>query len=300
MIDFNVPRLKDCILIDTKNWLQNTNSLIEIRRMSGRDIPTYIAEIKEIEADRGVFKNVLKKGDKVLLTRTASELAQYRSFEVEVGDKRYFNPPITQALGVFKGGDMSLSSLQMLFDKILIKKIENTEVSGLTVSESNTMMGEIIKTGWCRFDKDWNFSPLKTAVGDKVLIRDNVTTEVFLDGETYYATEESMVVGIFKGDSYSLDTLQVINEGIIALPYIPKRAFNSILYTPSLNYEEEDVTDFYNRDLFKVLAVDSSLTKVKKDDIILVDRNLTNYVYLNNEKYFMLSGMLYVEAKIEE
>lgn len=300
MIDFKVPRLKDCILIDTKEWVQNANSIIESRKMSGRTIPTYISKVQELDAERGVFKNVLNKGDTVLLTRVASEIAQYRTFAIEGNDKRYFSVPITQAIGVFKDKEMSLQSFQMLFDKILIKRIKEEELDGIAISESNTMVGEVVKTGWCRFDKNWNTLPMKTKVGDKVLIRDNVTTEVVLSGETYYATEEAMVVGIFKGGDLNLNSLWVINDNVIFLPYIMEHLYGSVLITPLLNYEDEDTTDIYNRNLFKVVASDSALTKVKKDDIILVDRNVTNYVYLNSKKYFILSGIDCIEAKIEE
>ena len=65
-----------------------------------------------------------------------------------------------------------------------------------------------------------------------------------------------------------------------------------------MNYENEDITDIYNRDLFKILASDKSLTKLQKDDIIIVDRSVTNYVYIGTDKYFMLSGMDYIEAKV--
>ena len=299
MIDFKVPRLKDSILIDTKEWLHD-NSLLEVRKISGKPIPTYLTEIKEIDAEKGVFKNVLNKGDKVLLTRVASEVAQYRTFEVEVGDKRYYTAPIMQVIGVFKDREITFSSLQMLFDKILIKKVENNKVGDIVITSSNTMMGEVVKVGWCKFDQDWNTYPLKVKIGDKVLIRDNVTTEITLNNETYYATEESMVVGIFKGDEINLNSLNIINENILLSPYIPTKAFGSNLLTPLLNYEDEDVTDFYNRNLFKVERSDSTLTKIKKDDIILINRSITNYAYLNNEKYFILSGLADVEARIEE
>ena len=39
-------------------------------------------------------------------------------------------------------------------------------------------------------------------------------------------------------------------------------------------------------------------SKLKKDDIILTDRSVTTYVYIGIDKYFMLSGMNYLEAKV--
>ena len=130
------------------------------------------------------------------------------------------------------------------------------------------------------------------------MIRDNVTTEITLNGETYYATEESMVVGVFEGNDYSLNSLRLLNDSIIFDSYVAENVLGSSLLTPSMNYENEDITDIYNRDLFKVLASDKSLTKLQRDDIIIVDRSVTNYVYIGTDKYFMLSGMDYIEAKV--
>ena len=299
MISFKVPRIKDCIVIDTKNWLNNSSQILTIHRMSGRDIPTYLATVIEENVEKECLKGYVSKGDTVLLTRVASEVSQYRAFEVEPDDKRYYDVPVMQVLGVFKDNKISYDSLNMLFDKILIKKVDTSRVGYLDVPNTNTMIGEVVKTGTCRFDKDWNKLDLQVKVGDKVLIRDNVTTEISFGSETYYATEESMVVGIFNSvNNYTLDNLRLINNSIILDSYIAEKAMSSDLYTPLLNFEDEDVTDIYNRDLFKILAIDNSLTKLKKDDIILSDRSVTNYVYIDADKYFILSGMDYLEAKI--
>ena len=299
MIDFKVPRAKDCIIIDTKNWLQNSSQILTVHKMSGRDIPTFISKVIDVSAEKDVLRNYINKNDTVLLTRVASEVAQGRAFETEVGDKRFYNVPIMQVLGVFKEGVISYDTLNMLFDKILIKKIDTTRVGFLDIPNSNTMIGEVVKTGTCKFDKDWNKQELTVKAGDLVLIRDKVTTEIMLGNEIYYATEESMVVGLFNDNKdFSLQNLKLINESIILEQYIPDTTFNTKFLTPSLNFEDEDITDLYNRDLFKVTAVDGSLTKLKKDDIILTDRSVTTYVYIGIDKYFMLSGMNYLEAKV--
>ena len=298
MIDFKVPKIKDCIVIDTKNWLQNSSQILTIHRMSGRDIPTYIAKVLDVYAEKDALKGSVEKDDTVLITRIASEVAQSRAFEVEVGDKRYYNVPIMQVLGIFANGIISYDNLTMLFDKILIKKIDTSRIGLLDIPNSNTMIGEVVKIGTCKFDKNWNKKELQVKVGDLVLIRDNATTEVFLENETYYATEENMVVGLFKSNNFTLDNLELINESIILEPYIPSTALNTSLLTPLLNFEDEDITDIYNRDLFKVISVDKSLTKLKKNDIILTDRSVTTYVYIGIDKYFVLFGMEYLEAKI--
>lgn len=299
MIDFKVPRAEDCVLIDTKRWIQNNLGGLTVHKMSGRGIPTYTAKVISVYPKKEIFKEVIKNEDTVLLTRVASEIAGYKSFEVEVGDKRYFNIPIMQVIGVFSNDKISLDSLTLLFDKILIKKIDTREVSGIILPDSNTMIGEVVKTGTCSFDKEWNKKELAVKKGDIVLVRDNVSTEVTLNDEVYFATEESMVMGIFRAKPYTLENLEVIGENIIMESFISPNAFNTDLLTPSLNFEEEDITDFYNRDLFKVLKVNENLTQVKKDDILLLDRNITNYVYVGLDKYFTVSGLVDVSAKVK-
>ena len=301
MIDFKVPRAKDCVLIDTKKWVQTKPSGLTIHRMSGRDIPTYIAKAESIYINKEVFQGEIREGETLLISRVASETAQYRIFGIDPEDKRYCNIPIMQVLGVFKDDKFSFDSLSLLFDKVLIRKVDDEKDNLLKLPDNNTLVGEVLKIGTCRFDKGWNKKDLTVKVGDKVLIRDNVSTEITLDGNTYFITEESMVVGIFERDVYNLENLKLINESILLASYIPEKTLNSnLLVTPVMNYEDADVTEIYNRDLLKIVAVDKSLTKLKKGDIILTDRNVTNYVYLGVSKYFILSGMTYIEAKIEE
>jgi co-chaperonin GroES (HSP10) len=298
MIDFKVPRAKDCIIIDTKKWLQNNSQNLTIHRMSGRDIPTFIAQVVEENVEKECLKGAVNKGDTVLLSRVVSEVAQCRPFEIDSGDKRFYNVPIMQVLGVFEEGRISLNTFTLLFDKILLKKVDSSRVGGLEIPNSNSMIGEVIKVGSCSFDKDWNCQELKVKVGDKVLVRDNATTQVYFENDLYYVTEESMVVGIFNTEVFELDNLQVINNSILTEPYIPKKVLSSDLLTPLLNFENEDVTDIYNRDLFKIVAVDKSLTNLKENDIVLIDRSVTTYVYLGINKYYTLIGTDYLEAKI--
>ena len=85
MIDFKVPRTKDCVIIDTKNWLQNSSQILTIHRMSGRDIPTFLAKAVEVNNSNECFDGAIEKGDTLFLTRVVSEVAQCRPFEVEVG-----------------------------------------------------------------------------------------------------------------------------------------------------------------------------------------------------------------------
>ena len=83
-------------------------------------------------------------------------------------------------------------------------------------------------------------------------------------------------------------------------PFYFKKLLNStILETPDINYENLDYSEIYNRDLFQIKYIDKNVENLQKDDIILVKRDFTNYVYLNQEKYFLINGKDYVEAKLE-
>ena len=295
-IDFRVKRSEDCITIDTKAWINSSDIGITIHRMSGRDIPTFITKVVSVNPVVESLKGLVKTGDIVLLSRVASDISQYKKFAVKVGDDRYFNAPIMQVLGVFNG-EVSFESLSLLTDKILIEKIE-TDVNGIMLSKNNTMVGRVLKTGTNRFDKDWNKFPLAIKQGDIVLVRDNVTTEITLSSKRYYITEEPMIVGVFKEARYDLNSFQLINNYIILDSYIPEQMGK--LLTPIMNYEEADYTQIYDRDLFKVVKTPDNIDNIFENDILLIDRNYTNYVYLGAKRYFVLSGTEYISARVNK
>lgn len=296
MIDFRVKRSEDCITIDTKAWITSSDIGITIHRMSGRDIPTFITKVVSVNPVVESLKGLVKTGDTVLLSRVASDISQYKKFAVKVGDDRYFNAPIMQVLGVFNG-EISFESLSLLTDKILIEKIE-TDVNGIILSKDNTMVGRVLKTGTNRFDKDWNKFPLTIKQGDIVLVRDNVTTEITLNSKRYYITEEPMIVGVFKEDRYDLNSLQLMNDYIILDSYIPEQMGK--LFTPIMDYEEADYTQIYDRDLFKVVKTPDNIDNIFENDILLIDRNYTNYVYLGAKRYFVLAGTEYISARVNK
>ena len=298
MLDLKVPRFKDKIVVNTKKWVQNYEGCgLGIHRLSGRDLPTYLIYAEEVYDFSERFKGAVNAGDLVLATRVSSEMCMYNSFELE-GEGQYNTIPIMQVIGTFNDNKVSFSNLKLLFDKILIQKKDNI-YKGFVLPESNSFVGEVVKVGTNRFDADGVSHDLRVSVGDTVLVRDNVTTEIYLDGQQFYATEEAMIVAIFHDSAYELENAEIISDSILLQPYIPEKIFNSSLVTPNVIYEDLDVTDIYNRDLFKVVAVDKNLTKVAKNDILLIDRNVTNYVYHGLDKYHIISDMNIIEAKIE-
>lgn len=297
--DFKIDKNKDCILINPDTWIANTSNKLQKYRMSGRNVITYITKVLDIYDDKECLKGFIHPQDYILLTRVASEVSQYKGFKGIDESLKYYTVPIMQVIGIFKNKDISLNSLTLLFDKILYKKID-LETKGIIKDVAdNTTLGKVVKTGFCKFTNNWKKQPLTVKKDDLILVKDNISTEIILNGETYYAVEESGIVGIFNDSSdVSLDNLKFMNKIILMTPYIPeKMSKNSLLWTPVMDYEDSDYSEIYCRNQFKVIYLDESLTKLKKNDIVLIDRNVTTYVYFNKQKYFVVNGMEYIEGR---
>ena len=297
VFDYKTERSENTILINTKNWLKNDSNLIQEYRISGKAVINGLTEVLDVYDFLPPLQGYLKKGDKVLLSKVASQISNYYAYAIN-GKKEYHSIPIMQVLGVFKDGHISLDSLSMLFDKILIKKINPRYNTYLDLPEDNTTVGVVIKTGNKRFNSKWEEQPLTVKEGDVVLIRDNVSTPINFEGEEYLATEEGMVVGVFENkEALNIDGLRVLNKYILMKPFTFSNLLNSnLLITPNINYADLDYSDVYNPNLFIVLYMDEKLTFVKKYDIVIVDRNITNYVYFNNDRYFVINDESSVEG----
>ena len=287
--DYEVPKSEDCILIDINNWLSPKDTLISIQKLNGRTSTTFVTEALKTNIKNSSWQNTVNEGDVILLSRVASEIAPYRSFLLE-NEKQYFNAPISQVMGIFENKEVSLETLKMINDKLLIKKIEDTQDSAIALMNSNVMIGEVIKVG----------DTQKVKEGDIVLVRDNVSTEIILNNDKFHALEERMVVGIFH-DSFALENMEFLNESVLMKPYTSKKLLNSnLLITPDIDLTELDYSDIYNRDLCKIYFLDKNLSKLSKGNVVLVNRDYTNYVYFNQEKYFIITGYEYIESVIKE
>ena len=186
----------------------------------------------------------------------------------------------------------------MVYNKILVEKID-VKQSSLYISNNN-MIGKIVKIGSTGFTRDLRLRKLRVKLGDTVIIKDNIATEIRLNDKVYYALEENNVVGII-GYGFSLADVTFINESILMKPYINPNILNSsILITPDINYEDLDYSDIYNRNAFQIEYLDEDIEGLSKGDIVIVKRDFTNYVYFNQEKYFLLNGKEWIETKIIE
>lgn len=281
--DYRVPKTEECVLIDLNLWL-NSSRLIQSQKISGKSSPTYITRI--IKANTSLSE--LAEDTVIVISKVASDVAPYSSFQIE-DTTSYYNLPVSQILGYFKNSKQSLASLEMIRDKVLIRRV--IPKTGILETKSNMIIGEVIKKG-----PEVN----QVQLGDYVLIRDNISTKITLEEGDFLALEERMVVGIF-GNDFTLNKMKFINESILMQPYISSKVLNSkVLITPKITYEDLDYSDMYNRDLFKVDFIDESIKSITKGDVILLNRDYTNYVYYEQTKYFIINGKKYVNARVKE
>lgn len=296
--NYKVKKSEDCVLININNWVQY--SPLEIQKMNGKTSISYITEVLDINYYTESFSSKpIQKGDTVLISRVSAEVASMRGYDLGDGQK-YYNIPITQVMGVFKEHKVNFESLEMIFNKVLIEKLESSQSEVLLSPSSNDMIGKVLKIGTTGFTKDWKLKPLQVKLGDTIIVKDNVTTEVRLNGRTYYAIDENNIVGIIRY-GFSANAIKFINESILMKPYYSPTVLNSkILISPNINYEDLDYSDIYNRDLFQIEYLDSSIEGLSKKDKVIAKRDFTSYVYLNQEKYFLLNGKEWIESKIIE
>lgn len=277
LIDYKVTRTENCALIDTNEWI--SSSEITVQNVKGRKSTTLITEVLE---ENFKEKSEIEKGDYILMTKVAADVALMRSYSLN--NKKCFNLPVSQIIGKFNNRNINLANLKLAKGKVLIEKIEKN-TSKLWVPDTSDMLGKIVKV-----NSENNFL-LKGVI---VMLKDNIATPIKLDNKEFFAADDTNIVGIVDNNN-----VNYINESILMTPYIHKYVPGSdLLITPDIDFENLDYSDIYNRDLFKVEYCDENLKKIKKGDIILVRRDYTSYVYMNDEKFFLLNGMQWIEAKL--
>lgn len=280
--DFNLNKMKGKVQISTEDWLQPDDNTIKICQISGKSSVTCYTRATFV----GEGVEDIKKDDIIFVSKVACNVATTPFAQYKIDGKKYFDLPQEQIIGTFQH-KISVDTLTLRNKNILFKKIEKRQDSILFIEEKNTMLGKIIAVG-----KD---STLKT--GEIIAVSDNVATPFIND---YYVVEEKFVVGICH-TNLSIENMEIKNEYVLMKPYIAKGVLNStVLETAGIDYNYLDYSDINNRNLFRVIYADTSLKNIKPNDLILVDRNYTNYMYYENEKYFIINEKKWISGKIKE
>ena len=295
-IDYNVDGTENCVLINTRDWLYPDNTLVLKYKMSGRTVITYLTKALKVNVDTAKFPTHIEEGQTLLLSRIVSDISMHREHKIE--NNYYYSTPITQVMGYFVDNKITYDNLVMLYDKILVERVDIHKDELIKRVDDNTMVGKVLKVGTNTFSKEWKPLPLQVSVGDTILIRDNATTLITLDNKEYYAIEHGNVIGKFS-DSLSMNNIEVINDYIIMHEYVDElKIDDSIISTRLDSYEGMDWSSYYNDSIFIVMRKDKNLTKINIGDKVVVNKHLVNYAYFNNVRYNVISGLDYIEAKI--
>lgn len=295
--DFKIKgsRSENCILIDVDNWVVNTSNMIIGVNSRGGIANSYITEVLATNInDNNVHAEDVKAGDFVLLTSVATRMYCSRTFQlpIDFDSTKYTEIPLAHVIGVFGSkNNLSLASLNILNSYIVLDRVEGVdEVNNLIVSTEGTK--SVYKVLRCPKND-------KIQEGDTVLVRDNSTTELMLDGKTYSFTTLEMVVGKFNGQ-IDISNLSPLNNFIMMTDYQSNMVEGSdIIINPEYDVttDLDQYSEVYKEDQFKVLKSDCD--NISENDVVRILREATDYCTFRGVKYFVVCGSKFIEAKIK-
>jgi chaperonin GroES len=109
------------------------------------------------------------------------------------------------ALDIFSKKE-SLMNVRPLRDRILVKRIEETEqrIGGIIIPDSakeKPQVAKVVAVGNGRINDKGTVIPLDVKAGEYVLIGKYAGTDIKLDGEEYLILREDEVLGVTEGVS---------------------------------------------------------------------------------------------------
>lgn len=289
--NYNIPFTKSdgCVLINAKAWEDNTSQLIQSYNMKGERCISYINKVLKVNLNKEVYGEPVKEGDLVFISRQASRVSYLQPYKLPNSFDEYANVHILQVIGKFENNEISFRHFSPLFDKVFMKEVK-TPTSSLFLTDNKTNVAEVIKVGSHGFTSDWKPKPNNCLVGNYVLYRDNVVTEITLEGKDYIATTDAMIVGYFRDkNDLSVDNLVLYGNNILLEVYEEENIEGSILIKPNKD-EKDDLTELYSDPRFKVVNVARDVKDIKKGDKVIVDMIHTNYVTIDGKRYYLLDG----------
>ena len=92
-------------------------------------------------------------------------------------------------------------SLRPLYDRVLIKRIEEKETikGGIIIPDSakeKSQEGEVVSIGAGKILEDGTIRPLEVQIGDRILFGKYSGTEVRIDAQDYLILREDEIIGI--------------------------------------------------------------------------------------------------------
>lgn len=292
-------RSENCVLIDSEKWLLNdSNAIIGINSRGGI-ANTYITEVLAANFSEDLINRErdLKEGDKILITAVAARLYGARPFKIPLNfdSSRYTDIPFAHIIGIFRAGMISVASLSLLGSYILLERVKGVdEIDGLQVTTNHTE--SIYKV--CQKSS----TAALEIIDDYILLRDNVTTPIMLDGVQYYAASYKDVIAGFGNnpEKFTLETVKnVYNNYFVMTDEQIQEAFDgSNIYKPNYDFEQDDeyITEIYDESRFKVVL--SGNKDFNKGDVLYAIREPLEYCTLHGKKYYVTNSKQFILAKV--
>ena len=281
---YNVANTKSYghIMIDVNDW-HSDRMLLQVN-MKGKLLPTFITKVVKINPAPAYRPVPFKEGDLVALSAIATRVGVLRPFQLPNDPNSYANVHISQILGYFQGGKISIHSFKPLYDKVVMEKVDVPASSALQLVSDSMSVGRVIKTGNGGFTKEWERRPMNVEVGSTVLVRDNVTTTISIGNDEYYVTDDSYVVGKFTNtDNYDIKDITLYDkDSSIFEEFVDDRIEGSFLYRPVLT-DDTDVAQSYQENYFKVVKTE----KLDKNNVYFISRFDTEYAKFKGNTYFV-------------
>lgn len=286
------------VMINVNDWY--STSMLSIVNMKGRRVPTNITKVVDINM-APAYKNIpVTIGSLIAISAPATQIARLRNFVLPNDDNIYANVHMSQILGYFKDNILSIDSFVPIYDKVLLKKIEVPVSHYLDITTDTISVGEVVRTGDGGFDDKWKRIPIKVQEGEQVLVKDNISTSLFLDNEEYFVVDDKAVIGkwnnVGENYAYDLSDIQVYNDINLFKEYEETTIEGSFLLKPPFDKEEDDISENYVDHLFELVK-----SNTLEDGIYYIERIYTERARFKGQTYFIANTnrVMAVQAKEE-
>lgn len=280
--EYNIAKTKAYghIMISTEDWI-DTSLILQVN-LKGKLLPTKITKVLKINSAPAYRPLLIEEGDIVALSHIATRIGLLKPFKLPNDPTEYANVHLSQVLGYFKDGKVSIENFVPIYDKVVMKKIDVSASQFIMLSDDNMSVGEVIATGDGGFDEEWKRLPMKVEVGSHVLVRDNVSTSLNIGSDEYFVVDDKYIMGSFKDKDYSLDNLILTDNNVnIFEEYEDDTIEGSFLLRPVYDEETTEISQMHQENLFK--AVKSNV--FKEGSVYIISRFDTEYIKFKGKTY---------------
>ena len=222
MEDFRYTQ-ENTVLV-SHNWLEINSNLIQVFNKQHSNKMNFITKVVKVNMEEEKLGSSIKEGDILFLSRYIVTCPKLKLFGI-TDSSSYSVIPAKLILGKFTNENLTLSNLEMVYDKILIEPVRGNLKSGsIELGEGSKIdIGRVIRKGTHTMFRDYSKREIAVDIGDIVLCWSNVSTPITLNGSKYLAVEENRVIGKFmptNNDSNDLsfitmENLEMINGRIL-------------------------------------------------------------------------------------